>query len=102
MQAGAAQHRLGRAHEVHIGMLLFHSEGILSNAALIAFGKVGCNVDVDDACQKGKCSLWTCSAVSLNAGYGHTVGTLQGLSLIPVAIGRCTLCQGPCMLFQDP
>lgn len=30
-----------------------------------------------------------CSAVSVNAGYGHTVGTLQGLSLIPVAIGRC-------------
>ena len=28
--------------------------------------------------------------MSVNAGYGHTVGTLQGLSLIPVAIGRCT------------
>ncbi len=27
--------------------------------------------------------------MSVNAGYGHTVGTLQGLSLIPVAIGRC-------------
>ena len=28
--------------------------------------------------------------MSVNAGYGHTVGTLQGLSLIPVAIGGCT------------
>ena len=27
----------------------------------------------------------------MNAGYGHTVGTLQGLSLIPVAIGGCTV-----------
>jgi len=74
-------------------MLWFHSEDILSNAALIAVGNISCdvNVNVDDwFFRRGNDPLWTCFAVSVNAGYGHTVGTLQGLSLIPVAIGGCT------------
>ena len=39
----------------------------------------------------GCCLVFRHSCILLNSGYGHCVGTLQGLSIVPVAIGELQL-----------